>query len=82
MSFEDLDDYTEAHEKRIKRCSAPSCRARIIFLPTSGGRSMPVDADTVDAEDEVYEQGKHVSHFTTCTESDRFRSRGQEKPKI
>jgi len=74
MSFEDLNDFTEAHEKRIVRCR--SCRARIIFLPTSAGRVMPVDADTVDEEDEVYEQGKHVSHFATCPEANKFRRGG------
>lgn len=73
MSFDD-DDTTEAHEKRIVRCKG--CRARIIFLPTAAGRSMPVDADTVDAEDEVYEQGKHVSHFGTCPEANKFRRGG------
>lgn len=73
MTFEDLDDTNEAHERRITRCKA--CRARIIFLDTSSGKKIPVDADTVDAEDEVYEHGKHVSHFSTCTEADKFRGR-------
>ena len=70
----------DTHEKRIVLCGA--CKAQIIFLPTVAGRSMPVDAETVDAEDEVYERGKHVSHFSTCTDSDRFRKRGEEKPKV
>lgn len=46
MSFDD-DDTTEAHERRITRCR--SCRARIIFLRTSTGKSIPVDADTVES---------------------------------
>lgn len=71
MSFEDINDATEAHEKRIVRCDA--CRARIIFLPTAFGKRMPVDADTVDEEDEVYEHGKHVAHWGTCTKPDQFR---------
>jgi hypothetical protein len=71
MSFEDINDTNEAHEKRIVRCR--SCRARIIFLHTVNGTKMPVDADTVDAEDEVYERGKHVSHFSTCDRPDAFR---------
>lgn len=71
MSFEDINDTSEAHEKRIVRCR--SCRARIIFLPTASGKKMPVDADTVDAEDEVYEHGKHVSHFSSCSNADEYR---------
>lgn len=72
MSFLD-DDTTEAHEKRIVRCR--SCNARIIFLDTIAGKKMPVDADTVDAEDEVYEHGRHVSHFSTCVQADQWRKR-------
>ena len=72
MSFEDLNDTNEAHERRIVRCR--SCNARIIFLETSSGKKMPIDADTVEAEDEVYEHGRHVSHFSTCPDADKFRS--------
>ena len=74
MSFEDINDTTEAHEKRIKRCLA--CRARIIFLPTNNNRTMPVDADTVKPEHDEYDpKAGHVSHFATCTEPDAFRRR-------
>jgi hypothetical protein len=69
MSFE--VDTTEAHERRITRCR--SCRARIIWLPTAGGKTAPVDADTVDAEDEVFEPGKHISHFASCPQADQWR---------
>lgn len=62
MSFE--DDTTEAHERRITRCS--SCRARIIFLLTSSGSKMPIDADTVSPEDEEFDPGQHTSHFASC----------------
>lgn len=70
MSFLD-DETTEAHERRIIRCQA--CQARIIFLDTAAGKKMPVDADTVEADDDVYEHGRHVSHFSTCTKPDQFR---------
>lgn len=73
MSFEDINDSSERHERRIVRCR--SCQARIIFLDTSAGRKMPVDADTVDDEDEEYEHGKHVSHFSTCTNPGAHRRR-------
>lgn len=69
MSFD--DDTTEAHERRITRCR--SCRARIIFLPTAAGGRMPVDADTVEAEDDEFDHKRHVSHFRTCKDADKFR---------
>lgn len=70
MSFGD-DDTTEAHEKRIVRCK--SCRARIIFLPTTAGKNMPVDADTVEPDDDEYEAPRHISHFSTCIDADKHR---------
>lgn len=79
MGFEDINDASERHERRIVRCQ--SCRARIIFLDTHAGKKMPVDADTVDDEDEVYEQGKHVSHFTTCDDPQRFSKGGKSHGK-
>lgn len=67
------DSTTEQHERRITRCSSNGCRARIIFLKTLGGSKMPVDADTVEPEDEYFEHGRHQSHFATCPASGRFR---------
>lgn len=71
----DFDETTtEAHERRITRCKAQDCRARIIFLKTLGGSKMPVDADTVEPADEYFEPGRHQSHFATCKKADTFRS--------
>lgn len=69
MSFEETT--TEEHERRITRCR--SCNARIVFLPTSSGKSMPIDADTVEADDEEFEYGRHVSHFSTCKQANQHR---------
>jgi hypothetical protein len=66
-------DTTETHERRITRCK--SCRARIIWLRTDLGRNMPVDADTVDVHDEIYEHGRHVSHFSTCPQGKEWSTR-------
>lgn len=72
MSFEDLNDYSDAHERRIVRCRA--CNARIVFLQSpSSAKKVPVDADTVEPDDEIYEHGRHVSHFSTCPKADYFR---------
>jgi hypothetical protein len=76
VSF-DADDFEdegtqEAHERRIKRCQSGLCRARIIFMPTANGRIMPCDADSVEPIDQQYIGAKHVSHFKTCSDPNRF----------
>ncbi len=70
MSFED-EDTTEAHERRITRCR--SCNARIIFLPTASGKRMPVEADSVEPEDEWFDAERHESHFAKCHAADKHR---------
>lgn len=69
MSFE--EDTTEAHERRIMRCR--SCHARIIWFKTDAGKNMPVDADTVEADDDELDLERHVSHFATCPQADQHR---------
>jgi predicted RNA-binding Zn-ribbon protein involved in translation (DUF1610 family) len=72
MSFLD-DDTTEAHERRITRCK--SCRAQIIWFRTLAGKNMPVDADTVEPEDDDLDLSRHVSHFSTCPQAGQHRRR-------
>lgn len=79
MSFDD-DDTTEAHEKRITRCK--SCRAMIIYLTTEAGKNMPVDADTVRPDDDQFEYGRHVSHFSSCPNASQHRSKGGTQDKL
>lgn len=74
MSFEDLADderALEKHERRIVRCR--SCNARIIFLETSTGKKMPVDADTVEPGDELFDGKRHTSHFASCPNANQHR---------
>lgn len=71
MSFE--EDTTEAHERRITRCSSRICRARIIWLKTADGKNMPTDADTVEPQDDEFEPKRHISHFATCLDANKFR---------
>lgn len=71
MSFEDPDDTNEVHERRIKRCKA--CHAKIIWFKTEAGKNMPVDADTVEPDDEELDLSRHSSHFATCPNADQFR---------
>jgi hypothetical protein len=69
MSFE--PDTNEAHERRITRCK--SCRAMIIWFETPAGKRMPVDADSVEPDDQELDLDKHVSHFATCKQADQWR---------
>jgi len=71
MSFDPDTETNEAHERRITRCK--SCRARIIWLVTDSGKKIPADADTVEAEDEVFEWGRHVAHFKSCPQANEWR---------
>ena len=72
MSFEDLNETTEAHERRIVRCRA--CNKRIIFLQSeTSDRKVPTDADSVEPADAIFVWGRHISHFATCTDPGRFR---------
>ncbi len=73
MSFED-EDTTEDHERRIVRCS--TCNARIIWLKTQKGANMPVDADSVEPEDQIFDAaGGHISHFATCPDAFKHRKK-------
>ncbi len=67
------DDTTEAHERRQIRCRAFGCNKRIIFLPTESGKRMPVDADTVEPDDEQFDPERHESHFAKCPGAHNFR---------
>ena len=69
MSFE--EDTTEAHERRIVRCS--SCRAKIIWFKTAAGKNMPVDADTVESDDDELDLPRHVVHWATCPNAAQHR---------
>lgn len=77
MSFEP-DDTTEAHERRIVRCS--SCRARIIWLLTKNLKPMPVDADSVGPADTEFDHTRHMSHFATCPNAFKHRKKMTREP--
>jgi hypothetical protein len=74
VSFEE-EGTTEAHEKRITRCRSDDCRARIIWLKTRDGKNMPVDADSVEPEDDEFDPDKHESHFASCKDASKFRKK-------
>lgn len=45
----------------------------MVWFKTDAGKNMPVDAATVLPEDLVLELPRHVSHFATCPDADKFR---------
>lgn len=63
----------EYSKVRHKKCAA--CGVGLTFLLTGNGGHMPCNSDTVDAGEYLYDDKKHVSHFKTCTDPDRFSGR-------
>ncbi|MEM7278742.1 MAG: hypothetical protein AAF385_11515 [Pseudomonadota bacterium] len=58
-------------EHVIARCTKKDaagnhCAADIVWLKTWNGKSIPLQADTVSAEDELYDSKKHTTHFNLC----------------
>lgn len=53
-----------------------SCRARIVWMKTAAGRSIPVDAATVNPDQETFDPLLgHISHFATCPDASQHRRR-------
>jgi len=63
---------------KVVICREPTCAARMIFLPTRNGSNMPIDADSVSADDVVFDPPRHVSHYATCKKPNRF-GKGKKK---
>jgi hypothetical protein len=63
--------------KDIERCKA--CNAEIVWLATTGGKRMPVNAESVGRDDHVFDYQRHVSHFATCEAASEFRKKRPSK---
>jgi hypothetical protein len=50
-----------------------SCGASIVWLKTTRGSLMPVDAGSVKAGDVEFDSKQHVSHFASCQQADQWR---------
>jgi len=64
----------------VKPCR--SCGKKIVFLPTPKGKVLPVNWDSIDADDlktfnrdepVLFRHGKHVAHFSDCPDAQQFR---------
>ena len=51
-----------------------SCDKEIVFLKTKKGKSIPVNAETIQGKETVFEVSKgHVPHFSDCPEGNSWR---------
>lgn len=57
------------------------CKADIVWLKTTKGAWMPVDAASVEAGDTIYDPKKHVAHWGTCPHAKEFRKKHPDPPK-
>jgi len=57
--------------RRAANCR--SCGASIFWFRTSKDKAMPVDAETVGADDATLDLSKHRSHFATCPNAAKHR---------
>ena len=56
----------------MKYCK--SCGKEIVFLKTKNGKIIPINADTIQGKETVYDHKiGHVSHFATCKDASKFR---------
>lgn len=69
----------EAHlPTNFSKCR--SCQASIVWMKTARGANMPVDADSVDEGDDLFDHTRHVSHFATCPNAAQHRKREYGRP--
>ena len=50
-----------------------ACKANIVWLLTSTGKKMPVNAESAQPTDTLYDKDRHVAHWGTCTGAGQFR---------
>jgi len=56
-------------------CQGPDCDGRFVYLETQNGHHAPVDHETVQSSDSLFDVKRHVSHFATCKNPEIFRRR-------
>lgn len=50
-----------------------SCKAHIVWFKTDAGKNMPIDASSVESTDITLDLARHVPHWSTCPDAQRFR---------
>lgn len=59
----------EELRKQIPLVSSDAARSMI----DAAGKRMPVDADTVEPDDDEFDSGRHESHFASCSAANQHR---------
>lgn len=49
------------------------CGQDIVWLRTATGKKMPVNPGHVKADDELFEYGRHIAHWHSCPNAEKFR---------
>ncbi len=57
----------------IKTVACKGCGDDIVWLKTMKGKNIPVDADTVVSNEEIFDKDTHTCHFETCPNAAQFR---------
>lgn len=56
-------------------CPCRACGASIVFLRTKARKLIPVNANTVNRDDDDFDPRRHTAHFATCPKAAEFRRR-------
>ncbi len=66
----------------LKPTECRSCGQSIVWMKTEAGKNIPVDPESLDAEDleadatgtaPLFDAKRHISHFATCPDADTHR---------
>jgi len=65
--------------RTMKYARCKKCGASIVFLPTTTGKQMPVNADTVVHPYAYFDIKVHRSHFADCPAASVFRKPAKKR---
>lgn len=60
-----------------KKIFCKYCGSEIIFLKTKKSYRVPVNPETVRLNDSVFDAKVHMSHFATCTKTNKLKKNGR-----
>lgn len=52
-----------------------SCGKEIVWMKTVNGKNIPVDAETAETGDDMFDAQRHTTHFATCPQADQHRKK-------
>jgi len=56
-----------------------ACKKPIVFLPTIHQKQIPVDWESYQPGDTIFDPNKHTTHFITCPFAKSFRKKNLNK---